>query len=287
MVSDRIEFAVGDIEKLFDEARRNTKAKHEKWANYYDNKRRHVRIRVNDWVLVQTHLLSSATKKVVAKFKPKFEGPYKVLKVQHNNLLVWKAGKRLTVNIVQVRLYHQKKSDENVISVRISNGSGSGYQASSFEGVRPRSYWSQNSKNNGSGERREVKGKRTGLKKDRGDGRTTVTDKRKPHVGSSKESSPQISSILKSRKEVIGHKRSVNTSRSGGPERKRSKVPVKQGDKRNLSASANCSNYYRKKFHTAEADIGRYTLWSKVKEAAESRPSRGKMQDQGVPVRLR
>ncbi|GFY22495.1 hypothetical protein TNCV_2177561 [Trichonephila clavipes] len=31
MVSDGTEFAVGDIEKLFDEARRNTMAKHEKY----------------------------------------------------------------------------------------------------------------------------------------------------------------------------------------------------------------------------------------------------------------
>ncbi|GFS66593.1 uncharacterized protein TNCV_228851 [Trichonephila clavipes] len=30
MVSDGIDFAVGDIERLFEEARRNTKAKHEK-----------------------------------------------------------------------------------------------------------------------------------------------------------------------------------------------------------------------------------------------------------------
>ncbi|GFT15463.1 hypothetical protein TNCV_3264771 [Trichonephila clavipes] len=48
MVSDGTEFAVGDIEGLFDEARRNTKAKHEKWAKYYDKRRRDVKIRVND-----------------------------------------------------------------------------------------------------------------------------------------------------------------------------------------------------------------------------------------------
>ncbi|GFW01723.1 uncharacterized protein TNCV_4086381 [Trichonephila clavipes] len=33
MVSDGTEFAVEDIERLFEEARRNTKAKHEKWEN--------------------------------------------------------------------------------------------------------------------------------------------------------------------------------------------------------------------------------------------------------------
>ncbi|GFT01411.1 retrovirus-related Pol polyprotein from transposon 297 [Trichonephila clavipes] len=81
MVSDGTEFAVGDIEKLFDEARRNTKAKQEKWAKYYYKRRRDVRIKVNDWVLLQTHPLSSAAKKVVAKFKPKFEGPYRLVDV--------------------------------------------------------------------------------------------------------------------------------------------------------------------------------------------------------------
>ncbi|GFY08166.1 uncharacterized protein TNCV_1355791 [Trichonephila clavipes] len=79
MVSDGTEFAVGDIEKLFEEDRRNTKAKHEKWAKYYDRRRNDVQIKVNDWVLIKTDLLSSATKKVVAKFKPKFEDSYRVL----------------------------------------------------------------------------------------------------------------------------------------------------------------------------------------------------------------
>ncbi|GFX58116.1 uncharacterized protein TNCV_4048741 [Trichonephila clavipes] len=94
MVSDRTEFAVGDIEKLLDEARRNTKANHEKWAKYYNRRRRDARIRVNDWVLLQTHPLSSTTKKVDAEFKPKFGGSYRVLDVHSNNLVVWKAGKR-------------------------------------------------------------------------------------------------------------------------------------------------------------------------------------------------
>ncbi|GFW26080.1 hypothetical protein TNCV_3308511 [Trichonephila clavipes] len=78
MVSDGTEFVVEDIERLLDEARRNTKAKHEKWVKYYNRCRRDVQIKVNDCVLIKTHLLSSATKKVVAKFKPKFEGQYSV-----------------------------------------------------------------------------------------------------------------------------------------------------------------------------------------------------------------
>ncbi|GFV20517.1 retrovirus-related Pol polyprotein from transposon 17.6 [Trichonephila clavipes] len=94
MVSDGTEFAVGDIERLFEEARRNTETKHEKWKKYYNRRRRDVQIKVNDWVWVATHPLSSATRKVVAKFKPKFEGPYRVLDVKNNNVVIWKAGKR-------------------------------------------------------------------------------------------------------------------------------------------------------------------------------------------------
>ncbi|GFX60247.1 uncharacterized protein TNCV_4534071 [Trichonephila clavipes] len=112
MVSDGTEFAVGDIERLFDEAIRNTKAKHEKWAKYYNKRRRDGQIKVNDWVLIKTHPLSSATKKVVAKFKPKIEGPYRVLEVKNNNLVVWRSGKGLTVNVDQVSIYRHSKSEE-------------------------------------------------------------------------------------------------------------------------------------------------------------------------------
>ncbi|GFS99947.1 uncharacterized protein TNCV_4196321 [Trichonephila clavipes] len=113
------------FEKWFDEARRNTKAKHEKWAKYYDRRRRDVQIKVNDWVLVKTHPLSSAAQKGVAKFKPKFEGPYRVLEVKRNNLVVWRAGKRLTVNVDQVRLYHHRKSDEKEIRTSSSDSNSS------------------------------------------------------------------------------------------------------------------------------------------------------------------
>ncbi|GFT33153.1 uncharacterized protein TNCV_1265041 [Trichonephila clavipes] len=63
MVSDRTEFAVGDIERLFEEARRNTETKHENWKKYYNRRRHDVQIKVNDWVWVATHPLSSATRR--------------------------------------------------------------------------------------------------------------------------------------------------------------------------------------------------------------------------------
>ncbi|GFS87678.1 retrovirus-related Pol polyprotein from transposon opus [Trichonephila clavipes] len=58
MVSDGTEFAVGDIKRLFEEARRNTETKQEKWKKYYNRRKRDVQIKVNDWVLVATHPLS-------------------------------------------------------------------------------------------------------------------------------------------------------------------------------------------------------------------------------------
>ncbi|GFX51108.1 transposable element Tcb2 transposase [Trichonephila clavipes] len=115
MVSDGTEFAVGDIERLFEDARRNTKTKHETWKKYYSRRRRDVQIKLNYWVLVATHPLNSATRKVVAKFKPKFEGPYRVLDVKNNNVVIWKAGKRLTINVDQVRIYRHRKCDETEI----------------------------------------------------------------------------------------------------------------------------------------------------------------------------
>ncbi|GFY16778.1 uncharacterized protein TNCV_4337791 [Trichonephila clavipes] len=45
MVSDGTEFAVGDIERLFEEARRNTETKQEKWKKYYNRRRRDVQIK--------------------------------------------------------------------------------------------------------------------------------------------------------------------------------------------------------------------------------------------------
>ncbi|GFY12901.1 uncharacterized protein TNCV_3074611 [Trichonephila clavipes] len=139
MVSDGTEFAVGDIERLFEEARRNTETKHENWKKYYNRRRRDVQIKVNDWVLVATHHLSSATRKVVAKFKPKFEGPYRVLDVKNNNVVIWKAGKRLTINVDQVRIYRRRKCDETEIGTGSSDNGSLRDESRGFDRVQRRS----------------------------------------------------------------------------------------------------------------------------------------------------
>ncbi|GFT62393.1 hypothetical protein TNCV_4717611 [Trichonephila clavipes] len=42
---------------------------------------------------------------------PKFEGPYRVLEVNGNNLIIWKSGRKITVNIDQVRVYRPRQTD--------------------------------------------------------------------------------------------------------------------------------------------------------------------------------
>ncbi|GFT51525.1 uncharacterized protein TNCV_4218881 [Trichonephila clavipes] len=84
---------------------------HKNWEKSYNRKRREVNIKVNDLVLVQTHFISAAGRRVVGKFMPKFEGPYRMSEVRNNNLIIWKKGKRVTVNIDQVRVYRPRHSD--------------------------------------------------------------------------------------------------------------------------------------------------------------------------------
>ncbi|GFV80240.1 uncharacterized protein TNCV_113231 [Trichonephila clavipes] len=108
-----------------------------------------MQIKVNDWVLVATHPLSSATRKVVAKFKPKFEGPYRVLDVKNNNVVIWKAGKRLTINVDQVRIYRHRKCDETEIGIDSSDNGSLRDESSGFDRVQRRSNDSRDGKKKG------------------------------------------------------------------------------------------------------------------------------------------
>ncbi|GFX65408.1 hypothetical protein TNCV_4475281 [Trichonephila clavipes] len=59
-VTEDTKYVGRNIEKLFDEARRNMRKKHKSWEKYYNRRRRDVHIKVNDLVLIQTHFLSAA-----------------------------------------------------------------------------------------------------------------------------------------------------------------------------------------------------------------------------------
>ncbi|GFX15001.1 uncharacterized protein TNCV_4897691 [Trichonephila clavipes] len=78
-VTEGAEYVGRNIEKLFDEARQSMRKKHKHWGKYYNRKRREVNIKVNDLVLVQTHFISAAGRRVIGKFMPKFEGLFRML----------------------------------------------------------------------------------------------------------------------------------------------------------------------------------------------------------------
>ncbi|GFW01722.1 retrovirus-related Pol polyprotein from transposon 412 [Trichonephila clavipes] len=110
-VTEGAEYVGRNIEKLFDEARPNMRKQHKNWEKYYNRKRRENSIKVDDLVLVQTHFISAAGRRVIGKFMPKFEGPYRVLEFRNNNLIILKKGEKVTVNSDQVRVYRQRQSD--------------------------------------------------------------------------------------------------------------------------------------------------------------------------------
>ncbi|GFU74677.1 uncharacterized protein TNCV_2457441 [Trichonephila clavipes] len=86
-----------------------------------------------------------------AKFKPKFEGPYRVLEAKNNNVGIWKLGKRLTVNVDQVMIYRHRKCDEIEIRTGSSDSNSSRHESSSFDRVQMRSNKSPNGGKKGSG----------------------------------------------------------------------------------------------------------------------------------------
>ncbi|GFT15534.1 retrovirus-related Pol polyprotein from transposon opus [Trichonephila clavipes] len=87
-VTEDTKYVGRNIERLFDEARRNMQKKHKSWEKYYNRIRRDV-----------------------GKFMPKFEGLYRVLEVKGNNLIIWKSGRSVTVNIDQFRVYLHRQTD--------------------------------------------------------------------------------------------------------------------------------------------------------------------------------
>ncbi|GFX84484.1 retrovirus-related Pol polyprotein from transposon 17.6 [Trichonephila clavipes] len=169
MVSDGTEFAVGDIERLFEEARRNTETKQEKWKKYYNRRRRDVQIKVNDWVLVATHPLSSATRKVVAKFKPKFEGPY------------------------------TGKCDETEIGTGSSDNGSLRDESSGFDRVQRRSNDSRDGKKKVSEVKRELEKKELSFRNNQGEKHTNKTNKRGPLIRSISSSWSEKDRMIKKR----------------------------------------------------------------------------------------
>ncbi|GFX27318.1 uncharacterized protein TNCV_3341301 [Trichonephila clavipes] len=249
---------------------------------------------VNDWVLVATHPLSSATRKVVAKFKPKCEGPYRVLDARNNNVVIWKAGKRLAINVDQVRIYRHRKCDEIEIGTgsSLSDNGSLGDESNDFDRVQQRSNESRDGKKKGSEVKSESEEKGLSFRNDQGEKHTNKTNKRGPLIRSIPSSwSEKGRMIKKSKTERLCYKRS-NESRSGRPERTVQKGSKHRVNKRNLSSNNTNSVLpkYRKKSRREEivtpVTIG-YNLRPRKGKREESRPTIKKKTQQGGPVRSR
>lgn len=70
-------------------------------------------------MLLKMHWFSSHRQQKVNMFEPKFVGPFRVMEVVHNNLIIEVEGETSTANFDQVRDY---KFMNNNVSSRMSSG---------------------------------------------------------------------------------------------------------------------------------------------------------------------
>ncbi|GFW68920.1 uncharacterized protein TNCV_2918191 [Trichonephila clavipes] len=174
--------------------------------------------------------MSAAGRRVVGKFTLRFEGPYRVLEVRNNNLIIWKKGKRVTVNIEQVRVYHPRQSDtisfdSHVETLyeehRSSNGSSRSHPGKSKRSRKISSEESKGRKSNKGNDGLEDPGLK---RKVRSNGSVERTDKKRSK---------------------ICRKRSLQGSKHGGQKRP-TPVPT-QGIKRTVSSSITYRNHKYKR----------------------------------------
>ncbi|GFS92466.1 retrovirus-related Pol polyprotein from transposon 17.6 [Trichonephila clavipes] len=246
-VTEDAKYVGNNIERLFDEARRNMqKKKHKSWEKHYNLRRRDVHIKVNDLVLLQTHFLSAAGRKQVGKFMPKFEGPYKVLEIKGNNLVIWKNGRNITVNIDQVRVYRPRQSDtissdspvETLYDEQeVSHGSNRSHQGQFKEHRKTSSQESEGCRSRQSNTTREI-----------------PRNKRKINSTASKDQALKRSKICKKR------------SRQGSDhqDRKRHAPEQRQGVKRSIPSSISSRNYKFQKHNTSSPGVESITGPSKL-----------------------
>ncbi|GFW12724.1 retrovirus-related Pol polyprotein from transposon opus [Trichonephila clavipes] len=236
-VTEDTKYVGRNIEKLFDEARRNMRKKHKSWEEYYNRRRRDVHIKVNDLVLIQTHFLSAAGRKQVGKFMPKFEGPNRVLEINGNNLFIWKNGRRVKVNIDQVRVYRPRQTDT------ISSDS----PVETLYDEQEVSHGSNKSKQGQFKEHRKTSSQESEGCRSR-QGNTTREISRNKRKMSDKESKDQV---LKQYK--ICRKRSLQGSEH--QDRKRRAPEQRQGVKRSIPSSISSRTYKFKRPNTSSPGV--------------------------------
>ncbi|GFT59458.1 uncharacterized protein TNCV_3405801 [Trichonephila clavipes] len=107
------------------------------------------------FVKIRCHAVASTRKRSAVR---------KVLDVKNNNVVIWKAGKRLTINVDQVRIYRHRKCDETEIGTGSSDNGNLRDESSGFDRVQRRSnesrdgYKRSNESRSGGPERKVQKG---------------------------------------------------------------------------------------------------------------------------------
>ncbi|GFT09001.1 uncharacterized protein TNCV_4104751 [Trichonephila clavipes] len=149
---------------------------------------------------------------------PKFEGLYRVLEVRNNNLIIWKKGKRVAVNIDQVRVCHPRQSvmislDSHVETLydgqRSSNGSSRSHPGKSKGSRKTSSEESKGRKSNkGNAGWEDPRMKRKGSQSIAGSSHQIDTRQGKPPTeGSRQERSGQYDKTRETRTTTSGTNR--------------------------------------------------------------------------------
>ncbi|GFX65566.1 uncharacterized protein TNCV_5083021 [Trichonephila clavipes] len=177
---------------------------------------------------------------------PKFEGPYKVLEIKGNNLVIWKNGRNITVNIDQVRVYRPRQSDtissdspvETLYDEQeVSHGSNRSHQGQFKEHRKTSSQESEGCRSRQSNTTREI-----------------PRNKRKINSTASKNQALKRSKICKKR------------SRQGSEhqDRKRHAPEQRQGVKRSIPSSISSRTYKFKRPNTSSPGVKSITGPSKL-----------------------
>ncbi|GFS49561.1 uncharacterized protein TNCV_2968511 [Trichonephila clavipes] len=147
------------------------------------------------------------------------------------------SGKRLTINVDQVRIYRHRKCDETEIGTGSSDNGCLRDKSSGFDRVQRRSNKSRDGKKKESEVKRELEEKGLSFRNNQGEKHTYKTNKRGPLIRSIPNSWSEKGRIIKkTKKERLGYKRS-HESRLGGPESKVQKGSEHRVLKRNLSSN--------------------------------------------------
>ncbi|KFM58021.1 hypothetical protein X975_21491, partial [Stegodyphus mimosarum] len=105
------EFKQANIQKLIDEALKNSDVARERQRLYDDKKRRESDFKVGDKVLKSKFTLYSAPENVVSKFARKFEGPHNRSQQIVGAVIYLKteSGERMKATLDQLKKYYERK----------------------------------------------------------------------------------------------------------------------------------------------------------------------------------